>query len=648
MMPVRQPQGLLTRSLLIAAILGALFLPVGTAGATGDADGDGIPDSLDLVVNTGSNVSATKQAVQSSIQLNDVANFGPNNATDRVSTFAPVARTADASPWWQVDLGALHTIDGINLHAQPMDGAVVMVTARPLGFVSLDEAEAVAVWSTTITSTDSLTQVAIPDRVGRYVRIQLPAGTGMQLELAEVDVIGEQGTLNDADGDFVIDAEDVVSTTGSIVSTDKPAAQSSLFAGRPFVDASAAVDGLRDGGRDQQQPMAITDDDEPWWEVDLGASYSIDGINLFTQADGTLDALNGAIVMAGDTTFGDATLADAQAAATWTADVGDLASHVVQLAVPDVDARFVRVQLPADRSDRLGLAEVDVIGRPSAESTLSNVALGAAAFSTYDHYADQPGARAVDGNKVATSSRWVSAIASPTITPTLTLDFGARYEISEMRHWNGWTGYNIAVDGYTVEYRTDPTDPWRPLFSRTGNTDSIVVDTFVPVLASQVRITIDEGRARFYEVEFLGAGLMMEPGWSNVALGAGATSTFDHYGNQPGSRAVDGDKVSTASRWVSAIASPTVQPSLTLDLGETYEIAEIRIWNGHLQWNNPVDGYRIEYWDASLAQWVNALERTGNTASVTRDELTPVSTSQVRITVTSGRARFFEVEVLGR
>ncbi|MEM9203182.1 MAG: discoidin domain-containing protein [Actinomycetota bacterium] len=364
----------LAKLLTLAALTATVVVPTAAA-ANGDADGDGIADAIDTVDNAGSVISTGKSATQSSLYANNPTLFGAANAVDgnRGGEYPtdPISHTIDDGPWWEVDLGGWYTIDGINLYnrtdawvASRIAGAEVLIGAHPFGDVGIDAAREQAVWSAPVGEAADLFQFDVPDRIGRFVRVQIPAGRSPYLHLGEVDVIGTPGRPNDLDNDLVIDTEDTVANNGVIVSTGKPATQSSVSPARPDATADAAVDNVRDGGRDGISQLAVTDvETEPWWEVDLQTHLPIDGINLYNRTDADQQRLAGAELLIGTTPFGDVSLATARSNAVWSSAISSPAGGLIQFDIPDVNGRYVRVQSSAE-SDTLGVAEVDVIGAP--------------------------------------------------------------------------------------------------------------------------------------------------------------------------------------------------------------------------------------------------------------------------------------------
>ena len=80
------------------------------------------------------------------------------------------------------------------------------------------------------------------------------------------------------------------------VAAGKPATQSSTWAGIP---ASLAVDGSTDGNR-----FSHTDfNNQAWWQVDLGGSYSLEQVNIWNRTDCCGDRLSNFYVLVSDDPF---------------------------------------------------------------------------------------------------------------------------------------------------------------------------------------------------------------------------------------------------------------------------------------------------------------------------------------------------------
>jgi putative heme-binding domain-containing protein len=98
---------------------------------------------------------------------------------------------------------------------------------------------------------------------GRYVRIEVP-GKNKTLSLAEVEVM----------------------SGGKNIARDGKATQKSTSNDAP---ASRAIDGITSGKfADGSVTHTVEDQEDPWWEVDLGAEHAIDSIAIYNRIDGKL------------------------------------------------------------------------------------------------------------------------------------------------------------------------------------------------------------------------------------------------------------------------------------------------------------------------------------------------------------------------
>lgn len=113
--------------------------------------------------------------------------------------------------------------------------------------------------------------------VARFVRIELP-GAERILSLAEVEIFSR----------------------GANVARGKPVSQSSTAFGGP---PERAVDGKRDGEFDNASVTHTATENDPWFEVDLGAEIQIERIEIWNRTDnGNGRRLDGAIVRLLDST----------------------------------------------------------------------------------------------------------------------------------------------------------------------------------------------------------------------------------------------------------------------------------------------------------------------------------------------------------
>jgi len=140
------------------------------------------------------------------------------------------------------------------------------------------------------------------------------------------------------------------------------ASQSSVFANLDFLGADRANDGNRNGDFEAGSLIHTDLDNEPWWQVDLGASYNLDRVELYNRTDCCAESLSNFYVLVSDQPFGPGGL---------SAQLGDV--NVTAFSVPGqagadeivaigLTGRYVRIQLAG--ADYLQLAEVEVYGSP--------------------------------------------------------------------------------------------------------------------------------------------------------------------------------------------------------------------------------------------------------------------------------------------
>jgi YVTN family beta-propeller protein len=255
------------------------------------------------------------------------------------------ATSEENQPWWQVDLGQPYRLSGIRIWnradccAERLANFYIFVADYDMRDSSLDALLAdQAVWNhhrVPAVGLNGSISVDIP-AAGRFVRIQ-KVDTGI-LSLAEVKVYGE----NLAEGKTATQ-----STTG--------------YGGAP----SRAVDGNTDGTYGNRSVTATTDQNEPWWQVDLGEQVSIGRIKLFNRRDCCSRRLSHFYVFVSERDMSGRTLAElVNDPQVWksfeVAGVG--ATYLVS---GRSSGRYIRVQ----RNTRgiLSLAEVAAYGVPTRQ-----------------------------------------------------------------------------------------------------------------------------------------------------------------------------------------------------------------------------------------------------------------------------------------
>lgn len=188
-----------------------------------------------------------------------------------------------------------------------------------------------------------------------------------------------------------------------LLSRNGTATQSSTATNLMFKDAtldpnaSRAIDGNNSGrlnvnyydGDNLMLPVgssAITKQEaEPWWDLDLGESKIIEYIDVWGAQDmhgenmeTTVDYFNNFYVLISDNPFNDANLTSARSMASAEYFFGDNTKRVLSLNDLNINGQYIRIQAVGSMT-RLGIAEVDVIGRAfSGEADCNNVINGLA------------------------------------------------------------------------------------------------------------------------------------------------------------------------------------------------------------------------------------------------------------------------------
>lgn len=143
---------------------------------------------------------------------------------------------------------------------------------------------------------------------------------------------------------------------------DKSASQSSeepKYKDRGW-SADKAVDGNMDGDIWKGSVIYTSAENQPWWQVDLGAVYDFDKISIWNRTDGNGGSLSDFYIFVSDK--------NVNLAHTKMEDMlddPDVSAYYVAQAGTQIDieeefsGRFVRIQLKPDNI-RLNLAEVEV------------------------------------------------------------------------------------------------------------------------------------------------------------------------------------------------------------------------------------------------------------------------------------------------
>ena len=329
---------------------------------------------------------------------------------------------SDNNPWWEVDLGGIFDISEIKIWNR-MD----CCQERLQNFYIMVSEDPIAATSTSLfqftTAAQSFTNPTIPsmtivgNKKGRYVRVFIQ-GDKKTLSLAEVEVRGTPAAATP--------------TSWVSVAKGKTAKQSSDGVGEAGV-ASKAVDGNTSGHWTANNTNSFThtnEENNPWWEVDLGSFYDISEIRIWNRTDCCQERLQDFHIMVSEEPISaiSTSLFQFKAGAQTFA-----AGSESMLLRGNRKGRYVRVFIPGNKKT-LSLAEVEIKGTPTSGV---NIAKGKTARQSSG---GSNAAKAVDGQ---TTGTWVSGDGN-TITHTTAgennqwweVDLGAVHDISEIRIYN--------------------------------------------------------------------------------------------------------------------------------------------------------------------------------------------------------------------
>lgn len=192
---------------------------------------------------------------------------------------------------------------------------------------------------------------------GDWVRLEVPASL---LGLEGRTITGMAFTLYN--GAAAWDQAGKTTLVGPLtnVAVGGAAAQSSTYLAN--TGAPLAVDGNTNGLWGGGSLTHTNADYQAWWQVDLGATYAIDTVNVWNRADCCADRLSNFYVLVSEQPFASNNLTSALSQPGVTGYyVAGQGGYPTARSVQR-SGRYVRVQLTG--TNYLSLAEVEVIGRP--------------------------------------------------------------------------------------------------------------------------------------------------------------------------------------------------------------------------------------------------------------------------------------------
>ncbi|MDT4955975.1 MAG: hypothetical protein QOJ02_4113 [Acidobacteriota bacterium] len=290
------------------------------------------------------NLALNQSVSQSSNPFGAPASRAADGNTDGNWSNNSVTHTGqDSQAWWQVDLSIIQSIGTIKVWNRTdavtdrLSNFYVFVSDVPFASTDLTTTLNQSGVTSYYTAGQGGVPTTIPvNRTGRYVRVQL-SGTNY-LSLAEVQVLSP-------------------ASTQSNMASSKSATQSSDPFGAP---ASRAVDGNTSGNWGNNSVTHTGQDNQAWWQVDLGSTPLIQSVQLWNRTDAVPERLSNFYVFVSNVPFTSTdlttTLNQPGVSAYYTSGQADV-STTINL---NRTGRYIRVQLTG--ANYLSLAEVQVWG----------------------------------------------------------------------------------------------------------------------------------------------------------------------------------------------------------------------------------------------------------------------------------------------
>lgn len=231
-----------------------------------------------------SNIAQFKPAKQSSIFDDKHANRAVDGNTDGDLGHNSVTHTQNnENSWWEVDLLYLYDISDITIYnrmdyTERLDKFSVAVSETP--FANNQSGQLVADKQPSFKGSRTFNNV---NKKGRYVRIFL--NKNEYLSLAEVIVKGKMSKIKNEKGEMV----DQTVQSGTNLALGKAARQSSIYNSNV---ANHANDGDTNGNINNGSLAHTQNDNQAYWEVDLGKNFLVDEVKIFNRTDCCQDRLD--------------------------------------------------------------------------------------------------------------------------------------------------------------------------------------------------------------------------------------------------------------------------------------------------------------------------------------------------------------------
>jgi hypothetical protein len=369
----------------------------------------------------------------------------------------------------------------------------------------------------------------------------------------------------------------------------RTAMQSSTLPGYATTGAASAVDGNTDGQFFDGSVSHTNQEANAWWQVDLGASASINTVVVWNRTDCCSTRLSEFWVFVSNTPFlpTDTPLTLQNRPGTFNSHQTIAPNPSTTITFNGVQGQYVRVQLTG--TDFLSLAEVQVFGTGGAPAP-TNVALGKLTSQSSTLPGSSGPAVAVDGN---TDGNFFDGSVTHTNLDTNAwwqVDLGGSSTVNSITLWNRTDCCGDRLSDYWVFVSDTPflsTDTPATLQNRTGTfgshqTTAPNPSTSIPVGAKgrYVRVQLSGiNNLSLAEVQVLGTGGSPAP--ANLALGRATSqsSTLPSYATSGSGGAVDGN--TDGNFFDGSVTHTNLDTNAwwQVDLGASAAIGSVVVWN---------------------------------------------------------------------
>ena len=545
------------------------------------------------------NVALGKTASQSSIHLTYGASLAIDNNTDGNYNHGSVTSTEnDANAWWQVDLGAVYALTEIKIWnrtdccSDRLSNFYVLFSDIP--FISNDINIVCNQFGVTcyfISGTAGTPTIVSANHSARYIRVQL-SGTNY-LSIAEVQAFST-GLASTYTPTNTPTSTPTPNATPVNIAVGKTTSQSSIHL---TYGSSLAVDGNTNGNYTLGSVTATESDTNAWWQVDLGAVYSLTEIKIWNRTDCCSDRLSNFYVLVSDVPFTSTDLNTANGQVGVSSYYFNGAAGSPSTIAINRSGRYIRIQLTS--ANYLSLAEVQVFSSGLASQGM-NIAIGKntrqssllVSSSTSFLYG---GSLAVDGNVDGVLlNRSVSSTNSD-YQAWWQVDLGALYSITSLNVWNRSDNSQSRLSNFYVLVSDVPfnstdltTARNQPgvssyYFSGTaGNPSAVVINRTGRYVRIQLTAT---NYLSLTEIQVFSTGLATSA--TDILVGKTATQSSTYISSISASTsfpcnamlAVNGNIDSIFSNRSSSSTNNDYQAWWQVDMGAIYSLTDIKVWN---------------------------------------------------------------------